>query len=128
MAVTPGEAANINDAAELKAIEEMEKHIDGCLNRSFRTGMSVALSYNDILAVAGDGWTKRAWLEVQRKFEAVGWTIKKKRNRERYGGSDKYVFSAVPVVTADDIGGCVGPPSWYEADNQGKDQSQIRQK
>lgn len=128
MAVTPGDAAKINDAAELKAIAEIEAHIDGCLNKSFRTGMSVSISDKEIMTAADGGWTKRAWEEVQNRFRKVGWSIKKKRNRERYGGSDEYVFSATPreMGPTGQRKVSAGPPTQWDVDNEGKPRESCR--
>jgi hypothetical protein len=120
VAVTPGEAAKINDAAEAKAIEDMEAHIDGCLNKSFRTGMFVSISDKEILLSAEGGWTKRAWEEVKRRFEDAGWQVKKKRNRERYGGSDSWIFSATPEIPTASVVTTKTRNNWYDADNEGK--------
>ncbi len=127
MAVTPSEAAKINDAAEVKAIKEMEAHIDGCLNKSFRTGMSVSIGIGEITKAAGNGYSKRAWEVVRERFESAGWEIKKKRTKERYNmESNSYLFSASAVAPPYAYGGSGSAPTQWDVDNEGKDQSQIR--
>ena len=94
MAVTPEEAAKINDAAERKAVEEMEATIDGLLNAQYRTGTSVHVPMSTIKQAGGDGYSERAWLEVKRRFQTVGWQIKKKTENGYMAGTG-FNFSAV---------------------------------
>ncbi len=130
MAVTPGEAAKINDANEKKAIKEMEEHIDGVLNKQYLTGTEVRIESGDIQKAGSVGFTVRALEEVLNRFKAAGWHIKKKKTQERYGGSSHgYAFSAAPVslaqLQADSLRGLTGQgvcntaPSQWDVDNEG---------
>jgi hypothetical protein len=95
MAVTPGEAAKINDAAERKAVDDIEATIDGLLNADYRTGLSVTVDDKTIRDAGGKGYTDRAWTEVKKRFQNVGWQIRKKSNPDRFGGGYPFhVFTA----------------------------------
>ena len=123
MAVIPREAAKINDVAERKAVKEMEEHIDGILNKDFRTGTTVRIPANDIRKAGGPGYSERGRDEVLAKFKAAGWIIKKKRTQENYGGaSHGYAFSEDTSHDAD-LYKCHAPtaptPTMFDADNEG---------
>jgi hypothetical protein len=94
MAVTPREAAKINDKNERKAVVEMESHIDGVLSAQYRTGTKVTLSAGEIRKAGGVGYSDRALDEVLSNFCSVGWSVKKKSHKERYGANSySYQFS-----------------------------------
>ena len=129
MAITPREAAKINDVAELKAIEDMEGYIDGILHKQFRTGMNVVVDGGHLNTAGGQGFSTRALEEVLKRFRSAGWAIRKKSTKERFGGSThNYIFSeqeriSVSYDPREQGKGCA---PWYECDNEGKDPSHMR--
>lgn len=105
MAITPGEAAKLNDAKEREAVLRMEKLIDEALKKEFRTGGSVGVGRQDLSRIAG--WTKKAQEEVFKKFKSAGWTITEKTVPDRMGSYTEYVFTATsdqPIYRDDSIG------------------------
>lgn len=112
MAVTPEEAAELNDAAERKSVEEMEKTIDGILNKEYRTGTSVPITFNTLKQAAGDGYTERALTEVKLRFKDAGWQIKK--NKTRLGGYTLVFSARTRTEPSCDPREHTSPPPWYE--------------
>jgi len=109
MAVSPREAAKINDELERKSVELMEEVIDTRLNKEFRTGQKVEFWAQTLRKIPG--WTKRAQEEVFRRFRAAGWKISPRDIPDRQGSERVYDFSETPTHSYNyqEQG---GPPPW----------------
>lgn len=91
MAVSPREAAKLNDESEIKCVELMEQHIDVRLKKQFRTGMSVSIYASTLRKLPG--FTQRAQEEVFKRFRGAGWNITKGSVPDRLGSETVYEFS-----------------------------------
>jgi hypothetical protein len=115
MAVTPRDAAKLNDESERKSVKLMEASIDQKLGKEFRTGHTVEIWAATLRKTPG--WTKRAQEHVFKKYRASGWQVNTKLVPDRQGSETVYEFKEAPVAPSHDFREQAAPPPWYEDRN-----------